>query len=108
MISCFLPIGFVLQDSYRINSYRICFYESNNMCSKFSYRIKILYYSYAIPTNQRSPQVGRSKYVTAGDVRADADMLFREVVVAGVNLFRARERQTERERGLDGRKLASQ
>ena len=50
----FLPIGFTLQDSYRIYSYRICSYESNKMCRKFSYRIQILHNSYEIPMNQRS------------------------------------------------------
>jgi hypothetical protein len=51
----FFPIGFTLQDFYRISFYRICFYELNNMCRKFSYRIQIIHYFYAIPMNQRSP-----------------------------------------------------
>jgi hypothetical protein len=33
-------IGFTVQDSYRINSYRICLYQLNNKCMKIFYESK--------------------------------------------------------------------
>jgi hypothetical protein len=47
----FFPIGFTLQDNYRICSYRLCSYELNNMCRKFSIGFKsytILWNSYEL------------------------------------------------------------
>jgi hypothetical protein len=49
----FFSIGFALEDSYRI-----CSFESNNLCRKFSRRIQILHKSFTNPMNQRSPYLG--------------------------------------------------